>query len=460
MKKLPFYLALLIALIILDSCSNSGNGELVGVRQKSKHFYQPDPYGMVFIPQGSFTQGTGDQDFNFSNLHQPKTISVAAYYMDETEITNNEYRQFVFWVRDSIARWMLYDNGITDPPYIRTETKKGQIIDPPMVNWEEDVPWDSDDQAIKDALEDMYLPEHERYFRRKEVDTRKLFYEYYWVDLHAAAKKDWTEDGNYENASFANRPQGMRDRSVYVRKEIISVYPDTLCWIHDYTYSFNDPMTEKYFWHPAFDHYPVVGVNWLQARAFCVWRTELRNSYLRSEKNETSVAEFRLPTEAEWEWAARGGYENSPYPWGGPYVRNDKGCFLANFKPIRGNYIDDGGLRTVIVGHYPPNRWGLYDMSGNVAEWTISAFDPVSYNFTWDMNPNYTYNAKEDDPPAMKRKVVKGGSWKDIAYYLQVQTRAYEFQDTAKAYIGFRTMQPFLGRNKDDNPAKASRVYN
>ena len=76
------------------------------------------------------------------------------------------------------------------------------------------------------------------------------------------------------------------------------------------------------------------------------------------------------------------------------------------------------------------------------------------------MNPNYTYNAKEDDPPAMKRKVVKGGSWKDIAYYLQVQTRAYEFQDTAKAYIGFRTMQPFLGRNKDDNPAKASRVYN
>ena len=91
---------------------------------------------------------------------------------------------------------------------------------------------------------------------------------------------------------------------------------------------------------------------------------------------------------------------------------------------------------------------------------TMSAFDPSSYNFTWDMNPNYTYNAKVDDPPEMKRKVVKGGSWKDVAYYLQVQHRSYEYQDTAKSYIGFRTVQPFLGRNKGDNPAKASRVYN
>jgi gliding motility-associated lipoprotein GldK len=415
---------------------------------------------MAFVPQGSFTMGTGDQDFLYSQLHQPKTVSVAAYYMDETEITNNEYRQFVHWVRDSIARWMLYDNGITDPAYILTETKDGDIIDPPHVNWDEDVPYDTDDQAIRDALEDIYLPEHERYFRRKEIDSRKLFYEYYWVDLHAAARKDWSEDGNTENGAFANRPQGMRDRSVYVRKELINVYPDTLCWIHDYTYSYNDPMTKKYFHHIAFDHYPVVGVNWSQANAFCVWRTELKNAYLRKEKNSASVAEFRLPTETEWEWAARGGYENSPYPWGGPYIRNDKGCILANYKPIRGNYIADGGLRTVIVAHYPPNRWGLYDMSGNVAEWTISAFDPASYNFTWDMNPNYTYNAKADDPPAMKRKVVKGGSWKDVAYYLQVQHRAYEYQDTAKSYIGFRTVQPFLGRNKDDNPAKASRVYN
>ena len=99
-------------------------------------------------------------------------------------------------------------------------------------------------------------------------------------------------------------------------------------------------------------------------------------------------------------------------------------------------------------------------MAGNVAEWTNSAFDPLSYNLTWDMNPNYTYNSKEDDPPVMKRKVVRGGSWKDIAYYIQLSTRAYEYEDTTKSYIGFRTVQPYLGRNKGDNPNKASRVYN
>ncbi len=456
MKRLLVYVA---ALSLLASCSSSDNGELVGVNRKSKPFYQPDPYGMVFIPQGSYTMGVGDEDITYGYVHKPKTISVSAFFMDETEITNNEYRQFVYWVRDSIARTIL-GNVSPDEYLIQENEETGEIYDPPFLNWETDLEWNSEDQDIRDALEEMYLPEHERYFRRKEIDTRKLNYEYYWVDLKAAAVKDYSEEADYRNASLANRPQGLRDRSVYVRKEVINVYPDTLSWIHDYTYSFNDPLTEKYFWHPAYDHYPVVGVNWRQARAFCVWRTEYLNGFLKGKKGEPGLAEFRLPTEAEWEWAARGGYALSPYPWGGPYTRNEKGCFLANFKPLRGNYIADGGLRTVIVGHYPPNDWGLYDMAGNVAEWTNSAFDPLSYDFTWDMNPNYTYNAKETDPSAMKRKVIRGGSWKDIAYYLQVTTRAYEYQDTSKCYIGFRCIQPYLGRNKDDNPARASRVYN
>lgn len=445
--------------MFLASCSNSGNGELVGTRKKSKPFYQPDPYGMVFVPMGSYTMGAGDEDLTHGHLIQPKTISVSAFFMDETEITNDKYRQFVNWVKDSIARTILGD--VNPEEYLIEENAKtGEVYDPPYLNWKTDIDWNSEDQDVRDALEEMYLPEHERFFRRKEIDTRKLMYEYYWVDLHAAAKKDFSEDADYRNAGLANRPQGLRDRSVYVRKETIAVYPDTLAWIHDYTYSFNDPLTEKYFWHPAYDNYPVVGINWKQARAFSVWRTEFLNAFLRSKKGGVDLAEFRLPTEAEWEWAARGGYSLNPYPWGGPYTRNEKGCFLANFKPLRGNYIADGGLRTVIAAHYPPNDWGLYDMSGNVAEWTNSAFDPATYNFTWDMNPNYTYNAKEDDPPVMKRKVIRGGSWKDIAYYLQVSTRSFEYQDTAKSYIGFRCVQPYLGRNKGDNPNKASRIYN
>ena len=456
MKRL---LVLSLIAFTLVGCTSTNQGELVGVRKKSKQFYQPDPYGMVFVPMGSYTMGVGGQDVASGQLTQPKTISVSSFFMDETEITNNEYREFVNWVRDSIARTIL---GEVQPDvYLISENPRtGEIYDPPYLNWDEQIEWNSEDQDIREALEDMYLPVHERFFNRKEIDTRKLFYEYFWVDLQAAAKKEFRSDADYRNAGLANRPQGMTDRSTYIKRERINVYPDTLAWLHDYAYSFNDPLTEKYFWHPAYDNYPVVGVNWSQAKAFCIWRTEKLNNFLKSQKGEIVVSEFRLPTEAEWEWAARGGNHLNPYPWGGPYTRNERGCFLANFKPLRGNYIADGGLTTLVVGHYPPNDWGLYDMAGNVAEWTNSAFDPSSYNLSWDMNPNYTYNAAENDPPIMKRKVVRGGSWKDIAYYLEVTTRSYEYQDTAKCYIGFRCVQPYLGVNKGDNPAKASRVYN
>jgi formylglycine-generating enzyme len=454
MKKLLTYFALLI---FLGSCGNSGNGELTGVKNR-KRYFQQEPFGMVYIPMGSFTMGIGDQDVPYAQLNNPKTVTVQAFYMDQTEITNNEYRQFVYWVRDSIARRLLGE--VKADVYLISENKKtGETFDPPYLNWVPKIEWASDQQDIRDALAQMYLPESERFFRRKEIDTRKLYYEYYYIDLKAAAHKDYT-GGDTKDAGLANRPQGLKDRSVYVRKEVINVYPDTLCWIHDYVYSFNDPMTEKYFWHPAYDNYPVVGVNWKQASAFCIWRTQLKESFLSGRKGEAGVSEYRLPTEAEWEWAARGGYDGNPYPWGGPYTRNDKGCFLANFKPMRGNYIDDGGATPVIVAHYPANDYALYDMAGNVAEWTRSAFNPSSYNFTWDLNPDYTYNAKDTDPPAMKRKVVRGGSWKDIAYYLQVSSRSFEFQDTAKCYVGFRCVQPFLGRQRDDNPARASHVYN
>ncbi len=450
--KRRWYLYLFVV-FIFASCSNSGTGELVGTRPNAKPFYQPHPYGMVFVPQGSFTMGAGNEDITHGHLIQPKTVSVGAFYMDQTEITNDEYRQFVDWVRDSIARTILGDVR-PDDYLIEENPKTGETYNPPKLNWKTKIDWNSSDQDIRDALEEMYLPENERFFRHKEIDSRKLIYSYYWIDLHAAAMDNLRQRTQANQAN--SRPH---DRSVYVHNETINVYPDTLVWIADFTYSFNDPMTEKYFSHPAYDHYPVVGVNWNQARAFNVWRTQLLNNALSKRKGGVMLSEFRLPTEAEWEWAARGGNQLNPYPWGGPSTRNAKGCFLANFKPLRGNYVADGGLRTVIVGHYPPNGFNLYDMAGNVSEWTNSAYDPSSYNITWDMNPDYTYNAKKDDPPAMKRKVIRGGSWKDIAYYLQVTTRAYEYQDTAKSYIGFRSIQPYLGRNEGDNANHSSRVY-
>jgi formylglycine-generating enzyme len=149
---------------------------------------------------------------------------------------------------------------------------------------------------------------------------------------------------------------------------------------------------------------------------------------------------FRLPSEAEWEYAARGGRAMAKYPWGNPYVRNAKGCMLANFKPGRGNYFDDGYAYTAPVRAYFANDFGLYDMSGNVAEWCEDAFHPASVPLVWDLNP--TYN-DENEP----KKVVRGGSWKDIAYFLETGTRTFEYKDSTSSSIGFRCAMTYLGRS-------------
>ena len=461
MKKI--ILSALILTILLTGCGSSkNNGELTGVPGRKK-FFEPEPFEMAFIPAGNFMMGPSDQDAVFSMNSISKSVTVEAFWMDQTEITNNKYRQFVFYVRDSIFRTKLGNAGIADREYFMVDNE-GNVIEPNVINWNEKI--DPEEETTKSVYEEMIYPPEERFSGKAQVDVRKLNYSYYWVDYQQAAKSPYKIDyanntGKYEGqvTNLDGSRTDVKDRSSFIKHSIINVYPDTLCWIRDFTYSFNDPQASLYFWHPSFDDYPVVGVSWVQATAFSIWRTDYMNSALR--KNDVAdVQSYRLPLETEWEYASRGGLDLSMYPWGGPYTRNYKGCFLANFKPLRGNYIDDGGLRTVIVGHYPPNDFGLYDIVGNVSEWTMSAYEPSSYNFTWDMNPNYTYNAKEDDPPAMKRKVIRGGSWKDLAYYMEVSTRDYEYQDTSTSYIGFRCILPYLGRNKDDNPARASRVYN
>lgn len=419
-KKFGFLYS--IALLALAGCGSGNKGELTGVLHREK-WYQADPYGMVYIPAGSYNMGPSDQDVNYSLTAQSKTVTIPAFYMDHTEITNNEYRQFVYWVRDSLAHRLIGGEHLIE------EGEYGERI-----NWKAKIKWD--DEQNEETLAELFLPETERFYRRKEIDTRKLNFEYYWIDLKAAAQRE-------------NREQGMRDRSVFIKKDVINVYPDTLAWIHDYAYSYHEPLTKMYFWHPAYDDYPVVGVNWKQARAFCIWRTQLLNSYLADEGG-AFVQDYRLPTESEWEYAARGSLELSPYPWGGPYIRNSRGCFLGNFKPMRGSYQDDGGVYTVKATSYWPNDYGLYCMAGNVSEWTSNAYDESAYSFTHDISTDYEYDAKDSDPPALKRKVIRGGSWKDVMYFLQTGTRSYEYQDTSKCYVGFRCVMSFLGRDKSD----------
>lgn len=484
MKKFLFFGLLALG---LSACSSGDNGELVGVQGRDPWF-QPDPFGTLYCPMGSFHMGQSDQDIPYNFTQRARMVSVQAFYMDQTEISNNEYRQFVYWVRDSIARELL---GVLDEERWRNKLDAFEVEREAAyedkgysLNWEEQLDYADRDEEIRNTLNEMYLPVKERFYSKKEFDTRKFNFLYYRIDLKKASKKtnrfrpNTSPDPNDPNKMFINgtghqafndmdsasskdalgyymidNKAPKKDRSVFIIKDVINIYPDTLAWVHDFTYSFNEPMTNNYFWHPAYDDYPVVGLNWKQCRAFCVWRTQYMNSYLTSIGHAT-VNDFRLPTEAEWEYGARGGLDLSPYPWGGPYIRNARGCFLGNFKPMRGSYIDDGGFHTVHIFSYSPNEWGFYNMAGNAAEWTSNAFEEGAYDFAHDLNPDYVYEPTEDEKyqSVRQRKVIRGGSWKDVGFYLQTSSRSYEYQDTAKCYIGFRSVMTYLGRARGDDP--------
>ncbi len=411
MKQIVYSFFALLIIAGLSSCGQSNSGQLIGIDKRPS--YKPiNPYGMAYVPSGNTHIGQSDQDVFSTYTQRPKAISIRGFYIDETEISNNEYRQFVNYVRDSVAHMLLGD--------ILEDDFGNESVD-----WEYDLDWEDE------TLDEMFFQGDMAIGTKRELDTRQFNYKWEWVDWKKAASKSFN---------------GVR--SDLIKDDEVNVFPDTLTWIRDFSYSYNEPMARNYFWHSAFDDYPVVGVTWKQARAFCDWRTKLWNS--AGTKNEQSTEVFRLPTETEWEYASRGGHDLAPYPWGGYYVRNAKGCLLANFKPGRGNYIEDGGETTVPVTAYFPNDYGLYNMSGNVAEWTETAYHPQAYSHIHDLNPDLKYDAKDDDPKALKRKVIRGGSWKDISYFLQTGTRHWEYQDTSKSYIGFRCALTFLGRSLND----------
>lgn len=270
----------------------------------------------------------------------------------------------------------------------------------------------------------------------------------------------------------------------------VSQLPDTTVWASQL--AFNDPYVDHYLRYPGFRYFPVVGITWLQANNYAAWRTAKVNERLAKDAGiEVSATDggriplesgvvlpnYRLPTEAEWEYAAQAliglqfmdeNYsERRLYPWSGHALRNPHGAqmgfFLANFKRGRGDYagiagrLNDGAMITTDIYQFPPNDFGLYNMAGNVNEWVWDVYRPISYQTFDDLNPirrngyldeEKSYNSKNFESLIDDHvRVYKGGSWKDVAYWLAPGTRRFLAEDSCTSTIGFRCAMIRAGSN-------------
>ncbi len=199
-------------------------------------------------------------------LNRPLQDFLAPFYFKKTEVTNAEYKEFVAWVRDSIARRLLANNNFAG--YIIKGTTVG-FTEEPMLDQQATIPWASKIDSISKVLDQIRSEQPERFYKVKQIETRKLIYVYY-------------EDGI---------------------KHLVAVYPDTLSWTIDFPYAYNEPMTNHYFWHPAYNNYPVVGVSQTQAIAFLHWKTEMKKQELHRKGLRYKI-EYLLPSEYEWEVVA------------------------------------------------------------------------------------------------------------------------------------------------------------
>lgn len=323
---------------------------------------------MIYIPAKSFTSlaHTGSDSVS---AYRSRTSTVEGFYISKTEVTNREYREFVYYVRDSIAHTLL-------------SHFKG---DGPVIDWSIAIDWR--DQRLEPIMVDREYS----FTGKNEPDAQKILYK---LDLPGSS-------------------------------EVISIYPDTLAWIRDFTYSYNEPLVKRYFSHASYDDFPVVGVNQKQALAFCQWRSIRINWSVKAGMAPGMEIKLRLPNNAEWESAAFDGMDT---------VRLSKksGNYLYNFGNIvEGNritiktYRDDGYFYTAPVKSFPEGAYDLYDMKGNVSEWTSTPMEEVM-------------NAEVRTGKANSIFVVKGGGWNSTPFYLQAGACQFFPAEATHSYIGFR----------------------
>ena len=475
MKKKIVFLSMIALSIIATSCfssrsgmSNSQGGEVTGISGSAIN--EQAPYGMVLVQRGSIKVGDEKADSLWGTGAPSKDISVDAFWMDETEVSNAKYRQFVFWVRDSIIRERLADPAYGgDETFKITEDEYGEPITP-YLNWKKPIPWKKPTEDELRAIESVYITNP--ITGEKMLDASQMNYRYEIYDYTQAAlrknrlnpeernrntdiptdydavvtiSKDtaYIDDEGHIVRETINRP--LSSPYDFLNTYIVNIYPDTTCWVNDFPNANNETYLKLYFSHSNYDNYPVVGVSWEQANAFCAWRTEYLLKGMGAQAKW--IQRYRLPSEAEWEYAARG-KEGNRFPREEGDTKSAEGCYYANYKPGEGNYTKDGSLITSRCGIFSANSNGLYDMAGNVAEWTSTVYTDAGILQMSDINPDLQYRAAKEDPYYMKKKAIRGGSWKDPVKYIQGATRSYEYQNESRSYIGFRCVRSYAGSDR------------
>ena len=493
MKLKILFLSLLISIVFssfyqIDSYVLYPNSSHPISKSLRKTFFD----GMKFIHMGSYASFGNhyftitDADSTLVMNYTNSQVCVQAFYLSDHEVKNKEYRAFIRWSKNKMAHEFLVKHY---PKYVG---KDGEFNRDMKIDW--------GDSLLQEALfyDESRTFYHERVF-------------------------------NHELLKYKVSINGITDE--------VFIYPDTNIWVRSYQYC--EPMTQNYFWHPAYDNYPVVGVSWKQAQAYCQWRTDRLNEnvligakVLSTQSDNFSTDEFlndtnnrayfyilfpsfRLPTESEWEYAAVGSSPRDKsvvYPWGSGKLIDEYGKYYANFGPIRDvnnvkvkQYIHDGGLNTLIVAHYKPNIFGLYDMAGNVAEWQQDAY-PQKWTYgnydglneqqvkmrtdSMEQMLNTTIVNVNDDLESAKKKIyyqsllpksyhdfckegtkdameelerlalaemhsvkvveaqkpariIKGGSWADGPLYLQYNTRTIMSENSSSPRVGFRVAMSF-----------------